>query len=408
MEQFMQSEIRVLLVGVGGYGRIYLDPLLDPTYRPDIRLVGAVDPFAGGTVAEKQLVAAGIPLYDSVEDFYAEMTADLALIATPIHLHRQQTISCLEHGSHVLCEKPAAALIDDVHEIIEVRDRTGKYLSIGYQWSHSAAIQGLKRDVLAGRYGELQRMKTIVLWPRNDDYYSRGSGWAGKKKTADGAWILDSVASNATAHYLHNMFYVAGAAISESAPTKTLEVETYRANPIEMYDTAAMRVTSVDGVEMLYIVSHAIEPSKVREPEFVFEFTGGRATARIDEGGIRIRGSLNDGTELDYGFPNAHDIRKIEVMVDLIRGEGELLCGIEAAAEHTKCINLSEELIPNTPSFPDVWIKRDESNRMTYVADLDQMLGRAYDEWKWPGERGIEGFEPAKRGDLLDYDHFRS
>ena len=214
----MQSVVRLVMVGVGGYALTYLKKLLDPQCDLPVKLVGGVDPFAKNSPVYNELVAAGVPLYDTVEDFYREQEADLAIIATPIQLHAGQSIYCMEHGSDVLCEKPVCAVIDDVQRMIEARDRTGKRLAIGYQWSYSAAVQRLKQDVLSGRYGRPLRMKTIVLWPRDREYYRRGSGWAAHKKNARGEWILDSVAANATAHYLHNMLYVAGNQVESQRP----------------------------------------------------------------------------------------------------------------------------------------------------------------------------------------------
>ena len=54
------------------------------------------------------------------------------------------------------------------------------------------AINALKQDILAGKLGYPKRLKPIVLWPRDLDYYQRG--WAGKKQDQQGNWILDSVA----------------------------------------------------------------------------------------------------------------------------------------------------------------------------------------------------------------------
>lgn len=402
----MSEIVTVVLVGVGGYGTIYLKPLLDPEFRADIKLVGCVDPYAKISPLYQALQDRAIPIFDTLEAFYEELTADLAVIVTPIHLHKQQTILCMEQGSHVLCEKPVAALIDDVREIIEVRDREARALSIGYQWSHSQAIQTLKTDVLAGVFGELKRMKTMVCWPRNDAYYRRGSGWAAKKKTAAGDWILDSVASNATAHYLHNMLYVAGSAVNEAAQPIRIDVETYRANPIEMYDTCAMRVITSREVELLYLVTHAVRYEDVREPEFVFEFEQGVVTAVTEESGIRIRGYIKDGSDIDYGFPNETDTRKLEIMADVVLGKAAVICGIEAASQHTKCMNITEELISETPTFPAQMIRRDEERELNYVEGLAAALALAYDSWRLPSELKLEGFRAAKRGDMTNYEHF--
>ena len=84
---------------------------------------------------------------------------------------------------------------------------------------------------------------------------------------------LDSVASNATAHYLHNMFYVLGDSVEKSAkPVKWLP--SYRANPIENFDTAAIRAKTEEGVEILFLTTHAVNIHPI--PQFCYEFENAR------------------------------------------------------------------------------------------------------------------------------------
>ena len=87
---------------------------------------------------------------------------------------------------------------------MEAAARKDGFIAVGYQWSYSSAIQKLKQDIHSGIYGKALQMKTIVLWPRNKAYFTRTTGWAGKVKASNGETIYDSVANNATAHYLHN------------------------------------------------------------------------------------------------------------------------------------------------------------------------------------------------------------
>ena len=198
----------ILLVGAGGYGTLYVDALLQ-SKDPDIHWVGVIDPCLGTVPRRAEILAAGIPAYPSLEDFYREHTADLVCIATPPFLHREQCLCALAHGSHVLCEKPAAPTPKQVEEMIAAEKTYGRFIAIGFQWSFSDAIQALKRDVLAGKLGKPLLFKTAISWPRNRAYYARGGGWGGKA-VFKGMPLYDSIASNACAHYLHNMLFLMG------------------------------------------------------------------------------------------------------------------------------------------------------------------------------------------------------
>ncbi|MCA1807851.1 MAG: Gfo/Idh/MocA family oxidoreductase [Lentisphaerae bacterium] len=205
----MQQEVTIALAGCGGYGRNYLRQLLDPPADARIRVVGLVDPRPPAGPEADQALSRGWPLFKDLGEFFGATRADLVILATPIHLHAPQTIMALENGANVVCEKPLAATVQDALSMTAAEKRTGKFVAIGYQSSFSPALQNLKRDIRAGVLGRPLRMKTIYLWPRPAAYYRRNN-WAGALRAADGAWILDSPVNNATAHFLHNMFYVLG------------------------------------------------------------------------------------------------------------------------------------------------------------------------------------------------------
>lgn len=406
-----EQKIKVVLVGIGGYGANYPHELLPKLDSLPVEVVAGVDPMPQSSSAYNLFVEKNIPLYSSVEEFYAEHTADLAIIATPIQFHTFHMSYCMEHGSHVLCEKPVCSTIDDVQKLIEVRDRTGKQAAIGYQWSYSEAILNLKEDILNGKFGKPVRLKSIVLWPRDFAYYARGCGWAGKKKDQQGRWVLDSVAANATAHYLHNMLFVTGKAIDQSVQLDSIIAETYRANNIENFDTCALRAKTVDGIDLLFIASHAIQRKEVRNPELEYVFEKGVIRSFRDKDyNDHLYAEMKDGQRIEYGDPGAQIMRKMYWMFDVIRGKKQVVCGLETASAHTKCINAIAEMIPVTPVFPEELVVTDEVEKMVYVKGLADVLNDCYEQWKLPGEYGTswarELYTPEKTKDLKGYNHF--
>src|SRR5215218_7474673 len=51
---------------------------------------------------------------------------ELAVIATPSHVHADQAIAALERGKHVVCEKPMALSVADADRMIAASQRAGK------------------------------------------------------------------------------------------------------------------------------------------------------------------------------------------------------------------------------------------------------------------------------------------
>ena len=78
--------MKILIVGAGGYGQGYVDAMLNET-NPELKLEGIVEPFLDRAPHKDAILAANIPVYNTMEAFYAKHEADLALIATPTFLH---------------------------------------------------------------------------------------------------------------------------------------------------------------------------------------------------------------------------------------------------------------------------------------------------------------------------------
>ena len=81
--------MKILLVGAGGYGTFYVQELLK-NQREDVSWEGIVDPYIANASEYENIKAAKIPVYNTMEEFYAQHDADLVLISTPPFLHREQ------------------------------------------------------------------------------------------------------------------------------------------------------------------------------------------------------------------------------------------------------------------------------------------------------------------------------
>ena len=62
----------------------------------------------------------GIPhIFTSLEEMASSPLIDAVYIATPNYVHAEQSILCMNHGKHVLCEKPFASNSKEVRLMIE-------------------------------------------------------------------------------------------------------------------------------------------------------------------------------------------------------------------------------------------------------------------------------------------------
>ena len=293
------NDLSIALVGMGGYGLVYLKALFNLPQESGVRFIAAADPAASNCELLPEVKARRIPVYPSLDTPLAREHPDLVVLSTPPQFHAEQVIAALEHGCHVLCEKPVACDPQQVRQMIQARDRAGKQVAIGYQWSFSPAILRMKSDIIAGRFGKPRKLRTSVFWPRDERYYTRND-WAGRQRDSQGRLVLDSPVNNACSHFLHNMFFVLGPRMDRSdAPTR-VEAELYRANAIDNYDTAAIRCSTRSGAELLFIASHATQESQ--EPLIHYQFEHG-AIRYGGEAGTEMVGHLSDGSTVRYGKP---------------------------------------------------------------------------------------------------------
>ncbi|OGD13875.1 MAG: hypothetical protein A2V76_04725 [Candidatus Aminicenantes bacterium RBG_16_63_14] len=401
----MPEPVSLVMVGVGGMGAVYVKELLENKDAGLFRIAGAVDPMPNRCRQYVEMRAMGVPCFVSLQDFYRNRTAELAVLSSPIQWHKPQTSFALAKGSHVLCEKPAAATIQDVREMIGAEKASSRFVAVGYQWSFSSAVQALKDDIRSGHFGAAKRFKCLYLWPRDEAYYRRND-WAGKKRDAEGAWVLDSPAQNAMAHDLHNMFYLLGQGTDAGARPVEVEAELYRANAIENFDTAAARVRTAEGVEILFLASHA--SSEDRGPVARYEFD--KAVVRCDSRTSGLWAEFADGTRKDYGVPDAEPMNKLWRSIAGVRDGTRPLCGLEAASSQILCMNGMQESMPEIRDFPAGLVRavEAEGKRRMVVEGLDEALGSCYEAGRLPSELGVPWSAKGTAIDLREYAAFPS
>ena len=66
--------------------------------------------------------------FTSLEEMAKSPLIDAVYIATPNYVHAKQSILCMSHGKHVLCEKPFASNADEVKQMIEAAKKYGVLL----------------------------------------------------------------------------------------------------------------------------------------------------------------------------------------------------------------------------------------------------------------------------------------
>lgn len=341
---------RVALIGVAGYGAIHLTELLR-LHREGVIQLQAASVICPEEVPQAcaSLAEVGCRLYGDYQEMFKaeEGQLDYCCIPTGIAWHEPMTIAALEAGCHVLVEKPAAATVEAIDRMIRARDKAGKSVAVGFQYLSSTEFARLRRELLRGTIGDLYEIRVAASWPRDTTYYTRNN-WAGRIQ-AEGRWILDSPANNALSHFLMVALQLAGPEGARPATPVWAEAELYRAQPIESFDTVALRTETDTGVTIRFAATHSADQRSM--PVLELHGENGKIVWHPDHSTTLQQ---PDAESLDlYGAPRIPPVTEMfDRLFQAPSVPGRLMCSLEMARSHSLLINLLHRHVPIT-NIPD-------------------------------------------------------
>src|SRR3954462_4741760 len=143
------SKIKFAILGCGRIGHRHIQML---EQNQQTELVALIDTKPAAEIKS----AAAYPFFNSLDDFFASgIPCDVITIATPNGLHAEHAITCLDHGCHVLVEKPLALKSRDANKIIEKAHTTGNRVFTVMQNRFAKAAEWTKELVESGALGEV-------------------------------------------------------------------------------------------------------------------------------------------------------------------------------------------------------------------------------------------------------------
>jgi predicted dehydrogenase len=90
-----------------------------------------------------------------------DMNLDAVIVATPPHTHHAVVRECLEHGLHVLVEKPLTLKSDDARDLIRIAEKNNRILMVGHTFEYNPAVRALKAMIDSGELGKIQYIDAV-------------------------------------------------------------------------------------------------------------------------------------------------------------------------------------------------------------------------------------------------------
>jgi phthalate 4,5-cis-dihydrodiol dehydrogenase len=167
-------------LGIAGLGLAGAFMIRAAAAYPRIALCAAMDPLEH----RRQAFARdfGARTYEHFEDLCSDPSIEAIYIASPHRYHARQAVEALQHGKHVLVEKPLALTLEDCDHVIEAAERTGLNVIVGHTHAFDPNIRHMRALIESGEVGRLGMILCLnyndfLLRPhRQEEFDSPASG----------------------------------------------------------------------------------------------------------------------------------------------------------------------------------------------------------------------------------------
>lgn len=150
-------KLRIGIIGTGGIANSHMQSYMK---QSDVEIVAGADiiPDKARKFFEKYEVQARS--FESYKDMIDTVPMDAVSVCTYNCSHAECTIYALEHGLHVLLEKPMTVTLDEAVAICRAEKKSGKIVSVGFQPRYDANMQMIKKIVQSGELGQIYYIQT--------------------------------------------------------------------------------------------------------------------------------------------------------------------------------------------------------------------------------------------------------
>lgn len=128
--------------------------------------------------------------YEDYRALCEDERVDAVSVCVPNYLHAPICVHALEHGKHVLCEKPLAHTVKAGERILEAARASGTQAMVAMKLRYSKEARHIRGLVDAGRLGEIYYGSSTYL--RGIDGIPGLGGWFTTKAQSGGGALIDN------------------------------------------------------------------------------------------------------------------------------------------------------------------------------------------------------------------------
>ena len=170
------DKVRLGIIGVGNMGSGHSQNLVEGKV-PEIELTAVADLKENRRQWAKENLPETVKIYETGEELIESGACDAVLVAVPHYDHPKYVMQALQHGLHVMCEKPAGVYTKQVREMNEEAKKYDKVFAMMFNQRTNCVYRKMHELVQSGELGEIKRVNWIITdWYRTQTYYNSG-GW---------------------------------------------------------------------------------------------------------------------------------------------------------------------------------------------------------------------------------------
>ena len=198
------DKVRLGIIGIGNMGSSHAKNIIEGK-TPDIELTAVADRKEDRRKWAKETLPESVKIFTEGTELMDSKVCDAVIVAVPHYQHPELTIYGLQHGLHVLCEKPAGVYTKQVREMIEVSEKSDKVFAMMFNQRTNCVYRKMHELVHSGELGAIKRVNWIITdWYRTQIYYDSGA-WRATWNGEGGGVLL-----NQCPHQLDLLTWICG------------------------------------------------------------------------------------------------------------------------------------------------------------------------------------------------------
>ena len=264
------DKVKFGIIGIGNRGSGHCRLILAEN-SPEMELAAVCDIDPARIEWAKENLPDTVKIFTEAEDLIASPDVNAVIIAVPHYDHPKYVISCMKHGKHVICEKPAGVY---TKQVVEANEETRKHPELVFAMMFNQRTNHLYRAMhemaASGKYGQIKRVNWIITdWYRTQAYYNSGgwrATWAG-----EGGGVL----MNQSPHQLDLLQWICGLPVKVRA-----FCHEGKWHDIEVDDDVTAYMEFANGATGVFVTSTGSAPGTNR---FELEFEKAKVVCENDE-----------------------------------------------------------------------------------------------------------------------------